>query len=223
MKNILLNLANRIAALERADAQKISLGRISDVDLAQAKARVEIADGVRTPLLPWLVPAVCSERVSWSAPTVGEVVLVLLRNEFCSGVILRGLYSDAVPAPEKSATKHSQTFSDGAEILYDTATHTLSATLPDSSTAILDASEIFATCKNATLDAEKTIAATAGTSATLTAPSVTIDADKTEITGELSVGGNIIGGGTITDGYGKILNAHTHGNGNNGSPTTPPL
>jgi len=223
MKNILISLANRIAALERADAQKITIGRVAEVDLETARARVEIADGVRTPLLPWLVPAVCAERVAWSAPTAGEVVLVLLRNEFCSGVILRGLYSDKIPAPSASATLHSQTFSDGAVLSYDTASHTLTGTLPEGSTAQLRADAIIGDCKTAKLTASETIDASAGTSATLTAPSVKIDADATQITGELTVGGNITGGGTITDGFGKILNVHTHGNGNNGSPTTPPL
>lgn len=68
----------------------------------------------------------------------------------------------------------------------------------------------------------------------LTAQSVKIDSPQVEMTGNISVQGTasiqgaITGGGTITasgdmKGGGKSFLTHRHGNGNQGSPTTPPM
>ena len=75
-----------------------------------------------------------------------------------------------------------------------------------------------------TLDAATTFGATVGTSATITAPLVEIKGDITNIgVGSLEpyVGGTQML--SLLTALVIYLDTHTHGNGNNGSPTSPPI
>ena len=54
------------------------------------------------------------------------------------GVVLPGLFSDAIPAPTQTAIT-LLAFEDGAQLAYDPAAHRLSAILPDGGTAVLKA------------------------------------------------------------------------------------
>ncbi|UKE73221.1 phage baseplate assembly protein V [Xanthomonas graminis] len=116
----------------------IRLGTIAEVDLAGARCRVQSGD-MQTDFLPWLVPA-AGALIVWAAPSLGEQVLVLSPDgETMSGVVLRGLYSDAFAAPETSADVTLLRFGDGALISYDAIAHSLVATLPAGGTAELTA------------------------------------------------------------------------------------
>jgi len=107
----------------------IRLGTVAEVDLPARLCRVQSGE-LQTDFLPWLVPA-AGALIVWAAPTVGEQVLVLSPDgETMGGVVLRGLYSDAFPAPGTGAELTLVQFGDGAVVSYDAAAHQLLATLP---------------------------------------------------------------------------------------------
>ncbi len=220
LEEILGALARRVEKLERADAQRIAWGTVAEVDCDAARARVEIRPGVRTPLIPWIA-AKAGAHAAWAPPEIGEQVLVLLPNgaEFSGGVFLTGIYSKKFPAPDNRGNVSALAFADGARVEYDAETHTLKAVLPGGSTAELTADKVSATCKTATVKADE---------------SVTLDTPETNISGNASIGGNLsvsgnaaIAGNAEIKGVltlaGIVMNTHTHGNGNDGAPTTPPL
>ena len=80
----------------------IRLGTIDSVDLASATAVFRAGD-LTSPPLPWLELAGAFR--SWSPPSAGEQVLLLCPEaDIAAGVIVRGLYSTAAPAPASDAT-----------------------------------------------------------------------------------------------------------------------
>lgn len=114
------------------------------------------------------------DTATWEQPTIGEQVIVFSPNgETAGGVALGGIYCDLFPAPSNSPSLHTTHYPDGAVIEYDHAVHSLTATLPDGSSA--------------TLTAE---------TATVNATTVTSNADTTICTGDLSVKGNFTVDGT---------------------------
>lgn len=79
----------------------VRLGVIETVDLASATATVRLGD-VTTPALPWTEWAGAFR--TWSPPSVGEQVIVISPEADIAGaIILRGLYSNASPAPASDA------------------------------------------------------------------------------------------------------------------------
>lgn len=104
----------------------VRLGVIDTVDLAAASCIVAVGD-VRSPPLPWLELA--GGFRTWVPPTVGEQVLLICpEGDIAHGVALRGLYSDAFPAPAGDATARIL-MPDGTTIDYDPAAHRLTISL----------------------------------------------------------------------------------------------
>ncbi len=137
----------------------IRLGTIAEVN--GAKARVRLGPTLTTEWLKWATRRAGSTR-TWSAPTVGEQVIVFSPGgDLTRGIILPALYSQAFDAPESSDSIHTTHYPDGAVVQYDHAAHALRATLP-------------------------------GGTATITADKVTSDAPSTLCTGDLTVMGNLI-------------------------------
>lgn len=175
---------SQLDTAQRNASNQIRLGTVAEVDLAKALCRVQSGE-ILTDWLHWLV-GYAGQRVEWSAPSVGEQVVVLsIDGEFTGGVVLRGLYSTAFPAPGNAEGKHLQQFGDGAVIEYDSNAHALKATLPGGGTA--------------------EISADGGT--TVNGP-VTIN-------GKLTVNDDVASTGTVTAttdvvGGGKSLKGHKH-------------
>ena len=137
----------------------IRLGTIAEVK--GAKARVRLGPMLTTEWLNWATPRASSTR-TWSAPTVGEQVIVFSPGgDLTRGVILPALYSQEFDAPESSPNVHTTHYPDGAVVQYDHAAHALTATLP-------------------------------GGTATITADKVTSNAPSTICTGDLTVMKNLI-------------------------------
>lgn len=110
-----------LVELERRFANIVRLGTVEEIDHGDARVRVRTGKNL-TAWLPW-----CTWRAgatsSWSAPTVGEQVLILSPSgDLPSGVVLPALYTDAHPAPSSSPTEHVTRYPDGATISYDHAT-----------------------------------------------------------------------------------------------------
>lgn len=196
----------------------IEVATISEV--SGDKARVAVGSMV-TDFLPVLQAFSNSFAVSFSPIRAGEQVLVLpVRGNLNSGVILRGLYQSA-HKEEPTDKKVRVSFEDGVSMSYDTAASTLEIKSPKS---------INITCENANLNARNvTVTAndtvvkspnikllgntfiegainTAGDGGT--SGSFEINGNV-KITGSITTGGNANFGGSVSDGRGDLTN-HTN-------------
>lgn len=148
-----------LSNLSRLMQNLIRLGTIAEVE--GAKARVQLGPKLTTEWLNWITPR-AGTTCTWSAPTVGEQVMVLSPGgDLARGIILPALFSKAFDAPETSNTIHTTHYPDGAVVQYDHEAHALTATLP-------------------------------GGTATVTADKVTSNAPSTICTGDLTVMKNLI-------------------------------
>lgn len=184
------------------------------------KARVAVGSMV-TDFLPVLQAFSNSFAVSFSPIRAGEQVLVLpVRGNLNSGVILRGLYQSA-HKEESTDKKVRVSFEDGVSMSYDTASSTLEIAAPK---------QINITCENANLNA-KNVAVTANDT-TVKSPNIKLLGDTfiegaistagdggasgsfeingdVRITGSITTGGDASFGGSVRDGRGDLTN-HTN-------------
>ena len=184
------------------------------------KARVAVGSMV-TDFLPVLQAFSNSFAVSFSPIRAGEQVLVLpVRGNLNSGVILRGLYQSA-HKEESTDKKVRVSFEDGVSMSYDTASSTLEIAAPK---------QINITCENANLNA-KNVAVTANDTV-VKSPNIKLLGDtfiegaistagdggasgsfeingNVRITGSITTGGDASFGGSVRDGRGDLTN-HTN-------------
>lgn len=122
----------------------IRFGSVASVDLAAGRCTVSIdEDGAEgdatTPPIRWIEQRAGATR-TWSPPSVGEQVILLCpAGEIGSAVALRGIFSNANPAPGDSLTE-LVSFADGAVLSYDPEAHALAITLPADATLAIEAS-----------------------------------------------------------------------------------
>ena len=184
------------------------------------KARVAVGSMV-TDFLPVLQAFSNSFAVSFSPIRAGEQVLVLpVRGNLNSGVILRGLYQSA-HKEESTDKKVRVSFEDGVSMSYDTASSTLEIAAPK---------QINITCENANLNA-KNVAVTANDTV-VKSPNIKLLGDtfiegaintagdggasgsfeingNVNIRGSIAASGNASFGGSVRDGRGDLTN-HTN-------------
>lgn len=185
------------AEQRRQKGNLIRLGTIAEVDFGAARCRVRTGE-LTTDWIPWLVPRV-GNTIEWSAPSVGEQGLVLCPDGDTSGAVFqRGIYSDALPAPDNDEHHHLVRFPDGTEIRYDDAAHALDVTLIDGGTA--------------TLTASGGVTVNASDGVTVNATTSTFNGDV-QVNGTLTASEDCIGGGIS-------LKHHTHGEVESGSSNT---
>ncbi|KWC25370.1 baseplate assembly protein [Burkholderia ubonensis] len=164
--------------IQRQARNAVRKGTILAVDHAAGLCRVAVGasddDGLQTNWIPWLTPAAGGTR-EWLPPTQGEqVVLLGPMGDFAQAVALRGIYSDAAPAPDSSPDTHTRVYQDGARVSYDHAAHALTADLP-AGAIVRVVAPVSVTVETQT--------------ATVKAQSVTLDAEQTTCTGALLVKG----------------------------------
>lgn len=124
------DLLRRIGALERLLANVSRLGVIVDADYAKARVRVQVDVDVITGWLPWIAHRAGNDR-AWSAPEIGEQVLVLSEGgNLEMGIALPAVYQDKHPAPADSADVQRAVFADGASVTYDRRGHRMVIDLP---------------------------------------------------------------------------------------------
>ena len=196
----------------------IEIATISEV--RGDKARVAVGSMV-TDFLPVFQSFSNSFAVSFSPIRAGEQVLVLpVRGNLNSGVILRGLYQSA-HKEEPTDKKVRVSFEDGVSMSYDTASSTLEIAAPK---------QINITCENANLNA-KNVAVTANDTV-VKSPNIKLLGNtfiegaintagdggtsgsfeingNVKITGSITTGGNAYFGGNVRDGRGDLTN-HTN-------------
>ncbi len=198
--------------------EMIEAGIISEV--SGDKARVAVGSMV-TDFLPVFQSFSNSFAVSFSPIRAGEQVLVLpIRGDLNSGVILRGLYQSA-HKEEPTDKKVRVSFEDGVSMSYDTAGSTFEIKSPKS---------INITCENANLKA-KNVNVTAQNT-TVKSPQISLLGNTliqgsintagsgggsgsfeingdVKITGSITTGGDASFGGNVSDGRGDLTN-HTN-------------
>lgn len=117
----------QISEILRLLRNLIRIGTVAAVNLDDGVCRVDTGNNT-TDWLHWLTARAGRSR-SWSAPSVGEQVLVLcLGGELDTGFVLPGVFSDNNPAPSASADALHWSFPDGAVIEYEPDTGALTAT-----------------------------------------------------------------------------------------------
>ena len=142
------------------------------------KARVAVGSMV-TDFLPVFQSFSNSFAVSFSPIRAGEQVLILpVRGNLNSGVILRGLYQSA-HKEEPTDKKVRVSFEDGVSMSYDTAGSTLEIKSPKS---------INITCENANLNAKNV---------TVTANDTTVKSGSIKLLGAISTASNSGGSGSF--------------------------
>ena len=204
------------AETARKQGNILRIGNIHAVDYANNKASVALENGdIVTDLLPWLAHRAGNMRV-YSAPTVGEQVLLICpQGETHLGIILCGLFSDAFPPPHTSPHIHEIIFSDGGYVHYN-----------------IDNGQMNIKTKgNITIDCAATV--------NIIAPSDVNIQGNVNVSGAISATGNIscaadisCDGGIQATGSvqtssdmvasGKSFLSHTH-SGDSGGVTSPPL
>ncbi|PRP71752.1 baseplate assembly protein [Chromobacterium amazonense] len=115
------------ADLSRRIESLIRLGTIAEVDHAARRVRVQTG-ALTSNWLPWGARRAGQTR-DWNPPTAGEQVLLLCPSgDPAGGVALLALYSDTFDAPSSSPDEHLTVYPDGARILYNHSTGSLSVT-----------------------------------------------------------------------------------------------
>jgi len=192
----LLELAARVADLERQILNVMRIGTIESIDYTAALATVRLEPDLIVTDITWTTRRAHGD-VEWWAPEVGEQVVVSSPGgELSQAVIDRCLYQNSYPAPESLETVHSVTYADGAIISYDRENSVLSAILP------------------------------AGATVELTADGGINIAGDVSVTGSISATEDITAAGEISDTDGELsrlrtnYNSHKHV-GNLGNPTSP--
>jgi len=183
------DMNEHISEILRLLRNLIRIGTVSAVDAPNGRCRVRSGDN-ETGWLPWLSARAGRSR-AWSAPSVGEQVLLLsLGGELNTGFILPGIFSDSHPAPSASADALHWSFPDGAVIEYEPQNGALKAsgiqraTVQAAISVLLDAPlvECSAKLKTATL----------------------------EVTGGGTLQGNVTHSGGSLSSNGIVLHAHQH-------------
>lgn len=181
----------------------IMFGVVAELDEAAARVRVD-CDGLRTDWIPWLTERAGPGVRTWSAPEVGEqVVVVSPCGDPAQGVVIGSVYQEDHDAPAAVKTTHRTEYADGSVVEYDRETTTL--------TVNVGTGKVIVNCATAT------IAAT---------DKVTVDTPTAEFTGDVKVGGKVEAQGDITTPAevkaGNIgLKSHKHPTAGNGPPSTP--
>lgn len=122
-----------VAELERTRANLLQVGTIAEADYAKARVRV-LVGGLTSAWLPWMASRAGGDR-SWSAPEVGEQVLVACPDgDPASGVVLGAIYQQDYAAPAASADVQRTEYGDGTVVEYDRAAHRLTVALAEGGT-----------------------------------------------------------------------------------------
>ena len=174
-----------LAEIERLLSNLIRVGVVAALDEANALVQVRTG-GLTTDWLPWLTGRAGATR-TWSAPRVGEQVLVLSPyGDPAQGVVLPSIYQEDHPAPAATKDVERVVFPDGSVVEHDSASNTLTVTVAGSGNVIVN-------CQQSTVHA---------------AGSVTIDTPQTTCTGALTVQGLLTyqAGMTGSGGSGASLN-----------------
>jgi len=193
MEELAYGLAEQVRQLNSVALK----GTVEQTDYAMARVRVRSGDTL-TGWIPWMTSRAGGD-VDWSAPEIGEQVMVLCPSgDPANGVVLGAIYQTAHPANANKETIRRTTFDDGAVIEYDRENHALKVILPDNASVALSSS--------------------GGTMAVDLQGGITIKGDVT-LEGDINQTGKITSSGDHVAGS-ISLQQHVHGGVQSGSGTT---
>lgn len=206
--------------LQRRLENLIRIGTIAHVDLADTGApRVRVQDGqLLTDWLPFGSMRAGTARV-WSAPTVGEQVIMLSPSgELASAVVFGSLFCAGIQAPSADPHDHIIDFADGTSVSHNDATGAMVFT--GMKTVLLQASEsVTINTTEMTVNASGSVThntpATTSTGKLTSQGLFTYQSGMTGSAGSGGAGTNITGpitqsGGNVSS-NGVVLHTHTHG------------
>ncbi len=130
------------ADLPRKLDNLIRLGIVKEVNCGMAKVRVKTIGNILTDWLPW-VTARAGEDRSWSAPSIGEQVIVLSPSgEITKGIVLPAIYYEKYPLPDGSKEEVSGfVFKDGTVVYYDRNGHKFTVSIKEEGTLVFAVKE----------------------------------------------------------------------------------
>ena len=208
--------------MNRRMANFIRLGAVAEVDVTNAKVRVQAGD-MLTDWLPWIVARAGEDR-TWWAPDVGEqVVLLSPSGEMNQAVVLGSIYQDKHKPPSNDADISRTEWKDKGFIQYNRKTHEYELNVPADGTIKINIGGTKLTMKgdSATLDSGKL---TINAETTVTGPFI-YTAGMTGSGGlggaSATITGNMVHNGGDLSSNGIVL--HTHKHGIDGSKTTEPI
>lgn len=157
---------------ERRIGNMVFMGTIAELDAARARVRVTSGD-ITTDWLPFTAARSGQDR-SWHAPEPGEqVVVVCPCGDSNQGVVVGSVYRDAHPAPAASEDVARTVFKDGAVLEYDRKNHKHLLDVPAGGSI--------------TLRIGQTTLELRDDGATLTTPTLLVDAPQSEFTGHVRI------------------------------------
>lgn len=170
----------------RLIANLLMLGVVTELDESEARVRVD-ADGMMTDWIPWAERRAGPGVRTWSAPEVGEQVIIACPyGDPGQAVVLGSVYRDQYPAPAGAKTTHRTEYADGTVVEYDRETTTL--------TVNVGKGNVIVNCQQAEVHASA---------------SVLLDTPTTRATGSISADGNVSAGtgatGTFTTATGQVV------------------
>lgn len=203
---------------DRMLAGMLIRGTVEAVDLQAARVRMRSGEWVSA-WLPWAALAAGEVR-HWRPPSVGEQAMLLAPSGMPEqGTVLVGLYTQRFDQPDTAAHTVVWQMPDGARFEYNWQAGRLAVT----------------GTKSVVVENAETIDVRSGGAVTVTAPSITLDAQQTTITGNVTIGGTLSqgagGGGNATFGgivtaagdvvgAGISLGGHTHTEQGDGAETS---
>lgn len=106
-----------LGELDRRLANILRHGTITEVDYANALAKVDLGDMI-TDWVPWHTPRAGQDQV-WNTPDVGEQVTIFSQGDPSQGVIIGSLFQTAHPANGNAGKDRRITFKDGTVVEFD--------------------------------------------------------------------------------------------------------
>lgn len=183
--------------LDRRQGNMVRFGTVAEIDPATARVKVDLGDLV-TDWVLWGASRAGGDR-TWSAPDVGEQVLLVSPGEPSQGVVVCSLFQDAHPQNGNAGKDWRVTFKDGTVLEFDRDGSVLRVIVNAAGSALVQVGSTQLQLQNG--------------QATLKATAITLDGNVA-VTGTLSaqgaasmgagvaVQGNVTATGSITDGDG---------------------
>ncbi len=130
------------AELSRKLDNLIRLGTVEEVNCGMAKVRVKMIGNILTDWLPWVTTRAGEDR-SWSAPSIGEQVIILSPSgEIAKGIVLPAIYYEKYPPTEGSKEEVSGfILKDGTVVYYDRNGHKFTVSIKEEGTLIFAVKE----------------------------------------------------------------------------------
>jgi phage baseplate assembly protein V len=104
---------------ERLLANLVMIGKVAELDEANARVRVKV-DGLVTDWLPWTASRAGPGVREWTMPEVDEQVVVLSQSgDPAQGVVVGSIFQESFGAPANLKTTHRVEYADGTFTQYD--------------------------------------------------------------------------------------------------------